>query len=402
VLSFTLALTFGTGILFGLAPALQVSKPELHTVMKQDSPGAGGSRRGGRLQGTLLGVQVAVCMVLVIGAGLLLRGLYATQTVAPGFVYREVAYASYDLESAGYDPEAAAVFQRRLIEQVGALPGVETAAYALREPLSSGRTPVTIRLPGQDENDWQPAELNAVTPGYFSLVGIPIARGRTFTDAELASEAPVAIVTDTTARNYWPGRDPIGQTLLWSFGPDQAVRLQVVGVAGDAQVTSLGRIEPYYVYVPAAPRWGDLELLLRSRADFASTASAVRAAVRTLDPGVAVRVSPLEANLEYWQNLSGSVTALAASLGALALVLASVGIYGVVSYSVSRRVREIGIRMALGAGARNVLGLILRQTMRPVVVGGAAFFVLGVALAAGVLAGRRATEADPVATLRYE
>lgn len=433
VLSFALALAFGTGILFGLAPALHVSKPELHSMMKHDSPGVGRSRRGSRLQGTLVGVQVTVCMVLMIGAGLLLRGLYATQTVDPGFAYRDVAYASYDLESAGYSPDEAAVFQRRLKDLANALPGVDASAYAVREPLSSGRTQATIRLPGQDRNEVQRAELNAVTPAYFSLIGIPIVRGRTFTDAELANDATVTIVSETTAGNYWPGQDPVGQTLLQRTGPDQEISLQVIGVARDAQVTLLGQIDPYYVYLPATPRWGDLELLFRSRSDFGSTASGIRAAVRALDPGVAVRVSPLEANLEYWRNLSGSVTALAASLGLLALVLASVGIYGVVSYFVNRRFREIGIRMALGARSSDVLGLILRQTMRPVVagaligvaaavaasrilssvlfgvspvdpiaLGGGAVLVLCVALAAGLLAWRRGTRADPARTLHCE
>jgi ABC-type antimicrobial peptide transport system permease subunit len=314
------------------------------------------------------------------------------------------------------------------MEQVSAVPGVEAVAHARREPLSSGIAPAMIRLPGQNQS--RRAELNWVTPGYFSLVGIAIVRGRTFTDAELANDSRVAIVTETTARNFFPGQDPIGRTVLNETG----IAFRVVGVARDAQVTSLGTIDAYYLYLPATPRvLPRLELLVRSRADFGSTASAIRAAVWALDRGIVVRVSPLKANLEYWQNLSGSVTALAASLGTLALVLASVGIYGVVSYFVRRRFREIGIRMALGARSRDVLGLILRQTMRPVVVGavigvvaaavasgilssvlfgvnpvdpvslgGAALFVLGVAFAACVLAGRPALGSDPLATLRHE
>lgn len=434
VLAFTLALTFGTGMLFGLAPALHVSKPDLHVVMKQDSSASGaGSVRGGRLQGTLVGVQVAVCMVLMIGAGLFVRALFAAQTVDPGFAYRDVAVASYDLASAGYDPGRAAAFQRQLVEQVNALPGMEMIAYA-QPPLSADSTPVRIRLSDQDVSQSRTGQLNSVSPSYFSLVGIPIVRGRTFTDAELVDDARAAIVTETTARNYWPGQDPIGQTLLWSITPDQEATAQVVGVAKDAQVTSLGQIDAYYLYRPAAPRaLPYVALLVRSRAGFASTASGIRAIVRELDRGVAVRVSPLEANLEYWRNLSGSVTALAASLGALALALAAVGIYGVVSYFVSRRLREFGIRMALGASVRSVLSLILRRTMRPVAIGavigvaaavavsgvlssvlfgvspvdpaglgGAAIFVLGVALAASVLAGRPATRSNLVATLRNE
>jgi predicted permease len=432
VLSFALILTFVTGIVFGVAPALRASAPDLHAVMKQDSPGGG--QRGGRLQGTLVGAQVTVCIVLMIGAGLLLRGLYATQTVDPGFVYRDVVVAAYDLEGGGYDPEKAAVFQRQLLERVSALPGVESAAYALQEPLSSDTSSAPVRLPTSGQDDAPQAVLNTVTPGYFSLVGTPIVSGRNFTDADLANAADVAIVSEETARRYWPGQDAIGQTLVMRRFSGDEVALQVIGVARDAQLTWLGQVDPYYLYLPATTRMQTLlELLVKSRADYRTTAAGIEASVRTLDPGLWVRVNPLEANIEWSRNLSRIVTALAASLGALALVLAAVGIYGVVAYFVTRRFREIGIRMALGAKSRNVLGLILRRTMRPVLIGaavgvgagaglssvlssvlfgvspvdpagliGAASFVLFVALMAGALASRPATRVDPMVTLRHD
>jgi predicted permease len=429
VLSFTFALSFGTAILFGLAPALHMSKPDLHMAMKQDSSGAG-SRRGGRLQRALVGAQVAVCMVLMLGAGLLIRGLYASQTVDPDFIYRGVVSASYDLESAGYDADGAAVFQRRLLEQVQTLPGVESAALVWQAPLNTGTIAAPVRLPSQSEDEAREVELNAVTPGYFSLIGIPIVRGRTFTDDEVANDAPVVIVTEATARNWWPGQDPIGQALLNRMG----VELRVVGVARDAQVSTLGAVDDYLVYLPPSSQLLPLlGLLAKSRSDFGSTAAGIRSAVRAIDPAVPVRLGPLEDNLELSRSLSALVTSLAALLGTLALVLASVGIYGVVSYFVGQRLREIGIRIALGARPRDVLGLIMRQTMRPVVIGaalgvagafaasgvlssvlfgvspldptglsGAAAFVLCVALAAGVFAGRRAMRVDPMTTLRQE
>jgi predicted permease len=433
VLVFTLLLTFVTGAVFGLAPALQVSAPDLGAVIKQDSPG-GGHRRGGRLQGTLVGAQVAVCIVLIIGAALLLRGLHATQTIDPQFAYRDVLVASYELESGGYDAGEAAVFQRNLLERVSALPGVEAAAYALREPLGSDTSLAPIRLPSEAAEDVQRAQLNVVTPGYFALVETPVVRGRDFTDADIANAADVAIVSEETARRYWPGRDAIGETLVMRRFSGEEVAVQVVGVARDAQLTSLGQIDPYYLYLPATtPVQTFLVLLVKSRADFRSTSAGIEAAVRALDPGLWVRVTPLEANIEWSRNLARIVTTLAASLGSLALLLAAVGIYGVVAYFVTRRLREIGIRMALGAQSRSVLGLILRRTMRPVAIGlgigvavglavsrvlasvlfgvspldpvgliGAVSFVLCVALAAAALAARPATRVDPMTTLRSD
>ena len=431
VLVFTLAVMLLTGLSFGLAPALQVSKPDLHAIIKQDTPQAG-SRHGGRLQGTLVGVQVAVCMVLMIATVLLLRGLNAAQTIDPGFGYDDVAVASLDLLSAGYDDAEAAQFQRRLLDEINALPGVEAAAYAVLEPLRADSEDAAVRPPSQDS--FRVIPVNAVTPKYFDLVDIPIVRGSTFAGADLDATASEIIVTEMTARNFWPDRDPIGETLLLAAGSGEPLSLTVTGVAADAQVTSVGAIEPYYVYFAAGSRVARLlQLLVESRAGFAPTAASIRNAVQRLDPGVVVDVAPLEANLAYWRSLSGIATALSGALVLLALVLASVGIYGVASYFIGRRTREIGIRMALGAGRREVVALIVKRTMRPVVAGavagvaaavgvstalsgvlfgispydpagiaGAVLCVLGVALAAGLLPARRAARTGPLAALHHD
>jgi predicted permease len=430
VLTFATVLTLGTGILFGLLPALRVSKPDLNAVIKQDSAGTGSGRRGGRLRGTLVGVQVALSMTLMIAAGLLLRGLYSTYATDPGFDYRDVAYVTLEFGGTEYTPQGAGTLRQRLMEEVKALPGVDAVAYAMREPLGEGGSRDEIRLPGWGENETRRAELNAITPGYFSMLGLSIVRGRAFTEAESANAGRDAatrpvIVSETTARNLWPDGDALGRTLLRGD-----ITLQVVGVAADAQVTTLGQIDSYYVYEPAQTAGS---LLVKTRTNFAVTASNIRAIVRAHDPTLIPRVRLLEANLEWWRGVSGIISTLGAGLGALALVLASVGIYGVVSYSVTRRSREIGIRLALGAGSGNVLGLMLRQTMSPVIVGatigvaaasaisgilssvlfgvspadpiglgGAALLVLGVALAAGVMAAGPVTRADPTAALRHE
>ena len=423
---YALALTIGTGLVCGLAPGLQASRTDLSTVIRQDAASA--RRGGGRLRGTLLGIQVALSMALMIATGLLLRGLYTTYTIDPGFAFRGVVHLSFGTDG------GPAILDRQMLEEVGALPGVEAAAYATLTPLGEANTGFGIRLPGESEDQIRLAQADAVTPGFFSVLELPIVGGRNFTEAESASagreaETRPVIVSETTARNLWGERDPIGRALLTEDLTEDTT-LEVVGVAADARLGALGEIDPYYVYFPR--REGG-ELLVRSRAGFATTASGILAIVRARDPGLPARVLPLEANLAWYRGVSGMVTTLAGGLGALALALAAVGIYGVVSFVVTRRYREIGIRMALGARAHQVLGMILRQTMRPVVVGaligiaaasalsrilssalfgvspadpvglgGAALLVLSVALGAGVMAARPATRADPTVVLRHE
>ncbi|HEY9464825.1 MAG TPA: FtsX-like permease family protein, partial [Vicinamibacterales bacterium] len=429
VLSFAVLLTLGTSLVFGLLPALYVSKADLNGVIKQDAAGAGSSRRGRRLRGTLVGVQVAVSMVLMMATGLLLRGLYTTYTIDPGFTYRGISFLSFGTE---YGP--ATLVNQRLMDQVAALPGVEAVAFAAQTPLGESMMGAAVRLPGESKQAQRFAELDAVTPGYFSLLNIRIVRGRNFTDAESANAAqqrgtrPV-IISETAARTLWGEADPIGRTLLQDDMRVGDITLQVVGVAADAQLTALGTVVPY-IYQVGQP--GGV-LLVKSRADFAATASGIRSIVRASDPSVAFRVLSLEGNVAWWRGVSSIVTTLGAGLGVLALVLASVGIYGVVSFAVSRRYREVGIRMALGATALDALRTILRQSLRPVVIGavigiiaasgvsrilssvlfgvspadliglgGAALFVFAVALAAGVIAARPVTRTDATAILRYE
>ncbi len=265
-------------------PALHVSKPDLNTAIKQDAAGAGSGRRGGRLRGALVGVQVALCMVLMIATGLLLRGLYSTYAVDPGFTYHDVAFLSF-----GTDYGPGTVLNRDLMDKVAALPGVEAVAYAAQTPLGESSMGVAIRLPEQQEkSDQRFGEMDAVTPGYFSLLGIRIVRGRNFTEAESANADPDArtrpvIISETTARNLWGDADPIGRTLL-----RDDITLHVIGVAADAQLSALGTIDPYYVYEPRRP--GGM-LLVKHRTGFgATTASSLRAMVRAIDPSLAFRV----------------------------------------------------------------------------------------------------------------
>jgi ABC-type antimicrobial peptide transport system permease subunit len=240
----------------------------------------------------------------------------------------------------------------------------------------------------------------------------------------------VAIVTETTAQKFWPGEDPIGKILREGDKTD----LQIVGVARDAQVSHLGETPKLYVYLPAGPReQSRLQLMIHGGGGFAAVAAGVRSAAAELDPDVVVDVTKFEDNLETWRVPARIVAGLSGSLGALGLLLAAVGVYGVVAYAVSRRTREIGIRMTLGADGRDVMSLMLRQSMRPVLIGGAigiagcagvswvlssmlfgisardpiAFvfvpmFLLGIALLASYIPARRATKVNPIVALRYE
>jgi putative ABC transport system permease protein len=427
---FATGLTVATVFVFGLIPALQASKPDVQSALRQEVAIARG-RTAGWLRGSLIGVQIAVCMVLLISAGLLLRALYAVQTVEPGFDYHDVVVVPFDKRVLGAD-ERAAAFRRELNERIAALPGIKGTAQVGKTPLSPGRRQTMLRLAGQDQ--WHEVDVNTVSPGYFSLIGIPIVRGRTFEAAELVDSPRAAIVTEETARRYWPREDPVGRTLVMNVGQNEEAQLEIVGVAKDARVTGVAETASSYIYLPAGPREERLlDLLVRSETDFAGLAAAVRAIARELDPAVVVRVNRLEENLDFWRTLSRLTAGLSGSLSLLALALASIGVYGVVSYVVSRRRREVAIRIALGATAGAVQRLIVRQTLRPVAIGvvigmvasaaasrilqailfgispfdpvafiGAPLFLLGIACGATLLPIRQVLRMDPITTLRYE
>jgi macrolide transport system ATP-binding/permease protein len=427
VLGYAFLLTVITGVATGLAPALQASRADVNTGLKEGDGGLGG-RGGGWLRHSLVAVQVAVCMILLIAAGLLLRGLYFAQTVDPGFTMSGIAVASMDLRTQGFKEEPAAAFERRLKEKVAALPGVDGIAEARQTPLNDNHWVTSFSIPGKPAE--YEVENNVISQGYFSMIGIPIVRGRDFTEQEVRTGANVAIVTEATARKFWPGEDPIGKILREGDKSD----LQIVGVAKDAQVSHLGESPKLYVYLPAGPKeQSQLQLMIHGGGGFAAVAAGVRSAAADVDSDVMVDVTKFEDNLENWRVPARIVAGLSGSLGALGLLLAGVGVYGVVSYAVSRRTREIGIRMTLGADGRDVMRLMLRQSMRPVLIGGAigiaacagvswvlssmlfgisahdpiAFvlvpvFLLSIALLASYVPARRATKVNPVVALRYE
>ena len=426
---YSLVLTAATGIVFGLAPALHATRQELSTAMKGDGgESTGRLASGGVLRNTLVAVQVAVCMVLLIAAGLLMRGLHLAQTVDPGFEMKGITQAQFNLPSQGYSAEKAGAFQRELVARVADLPGVDEVEQARVTPLSHDFLGTELTPAGATQEEQ--FEFNLVSPGFFTMLGMPIVRGRTFTEAETRSDAPVLIVTESTARHLWPGQDPIGKTLLEGGKKE----LEIVGIVRDSQASHLGQTDGLFFYKPAGPAEQErLELLVHSKSSDTSTAKGIREAARALDADLVVDVTRLQDNLENWRAPSRIVAALSGVLGALALLLASIGVYGVVSYTVSRRIHEIGIRMTLGASGKDVIRLLLGQALRPVVIGalvgiagcaavsqvlagvlygigshdpiafaGVPIFLLGVSLVASYLPARRGARVDPAVALRYE
>ena len=296
VLAFALLLTLLTGIAFGLIPALLSSRLDLNTAMKGDGTSSVSGKKSGRfLLNALVGAQVAVCMVLLLAAGLLLRGLYYAQTVDPGFDEKNVAEMFLNLRVQGYDEHHATAFIGRLRERIQGLPGVVEVAQAECAPLSHDFSGDHFTVPGRA--DKVGIEYNHVSANYFSLVGIPIVRGRGFTPTEGRNPSGV-IVTESTAQRLWPGEDPLGKTLRGSTGGDYSV----IGVAKDAQVAHLGKLDTSYLYFPAGPEADSRSyMLVRYATSFKDVSNGIRHAVKSLDPDVSVDVTKLEDNLEIWR-----------------------------------------------------------------------------------------------------
>jgi predicted permease len=430
VLAYALAISMVTAIAFGLVPALQTTRPDLITALKLEGSGVSGNRIArGKLRGILVATQVSVCLVLLIAAGLLGRGLQSAQSIDPGFSMSGVAAASFDLEQQGYDEARSFAFHRQLMERVSSIPGVDAVSQAVVVPLEASSYGGAIEIEGMA--DRQQIRFDNVSPAFFSLMGISIIRGRGFTEVEGRAGAPVVVISEATAKTFWPGKDPLGKT--FRMGKEKTL-FEVIGVANDIRSRDLAHVESTFFYFPAKLEYqSHMHLLVHTNASLPGLLKLIRDAAHSLDPNVIVTAKPLEENLKLWRSASLILASLTGVLGFLGLLLASLGIYGVVSYAVSGRIREIGIRMTLGANPKGIFGLILSQAMRPVLWGiaigfavcagasrlmsvmlygvspldpltfvGVALFLATVALVACYLPARRATRVDPMEALRYE
>jgi predicted permease len=362
VFMFTLLLALITGVIFGLAPALQLTRPELRI-------------KRSRLRSFLVASQVAVSMVLLISAGLLVRGLLKSQVADPGFETRSVFMVFFDR---GVSQSDAATLQKRVLARLAELPELRSVALVNAYPLTGTWTPPMMAgsVTGR-------TLANRVGPSYFETLGVPILAGRNFTEQESERAAPLAVISESGARKFWPGESPLGKRFKLDMNfRGQLSEFQVIGVAKDVRTAQLSRVDPSYVYLTdtSAKLNG---ILIRTRGDAKTALAAVRGAIegvdRTIPPSLSM-ISLEDGPLRLQKLMTGAYTAFAVLLATLALSLAAVGIYGVMACLVSQRVREIGIQMALGATGSDVLKRVVGRGLRPVFIGAA----LGLTGAAGV------------------
>ncbi len=437
VMLFSLLVSLATGIAFGLMPALQASKPDLVTALK-DTTSQAGYRRS-RLRSGLIVVQIALSLVLLVAAAVVVRALL-TQTVNPGFQIGNGLTMSVDLGLQGYDETRGREFQRRMVDSVSSMPGVRSASIADFLPLSLNYSGNGIYLEGQEPvrgADVPTAMVATVGVKYFETMGIPLLQGRDFSEQDKKDTPQVAIVNEAFARNFFPGTDPaqaaIGKRI--SFKSVQGPFVQIIGVAKDGKYFNIAEEPRPFVYSSLLQNYSTQTILIaRTTFDSNSMIGPVRNEVQKLDPSLPIfDIKTMSEHMRLSLFPARIAATVLGGFGLLAVTLAIIGIYGVTSYSVAQRTREVGIRMALGASQAHVLKLVLGQgivlvgigsvigivasvaltrlmsgllfgvtSTDPLILIAVPLLLAGVALGACFVPARRATRVDPMIALRYE
>jgi predicted permease len=432
VLVFTLALSFLTGVLLGLLPGLQATRPDLIPALKNESA-LGGYRRS-RLRNMLVVAQMSLSLVLLLCAGLVLRGLQRAQQIDPGFNPRNAVEVSFDLGLQQYDRERGREFQRQALERARSLPGLQAAALTARPPLGSNQLGKGVFIQGDEPKNANRAPIvltTSISLDYFRTMETRLLQGRDFTAQDVAQSPPVAIVNEAFARRFWPGENPIGKRFNFTTGN----WIEIVGVAQDGKYSSVDEKPESFVYLPLAQNYeSKVTLIARGAGDPHLLTATIRKEIHGLDENLPLYDA--RTMLEHMElPLQPALIAATAlgGFGALALLLAAVGVFGVMSNAVTQRTREIGVRIALGAGSMEILKLIVGQGALLVGIGvviGLGAAVLGTRLLANYLFGlsaldpltfvgvtalltataflacylpaRRATKVDPMVVLRQD
>jgi predicted permease len=453
IFAYTFLLSCGAGVAFGLSPALQASRADVNSALKEEGSAFGQRVSKARLRALLIGGQITACLVLLISSALLLRGSQRALKIDPGYESRHIVWMEmYDPANLHYSQARLLQLNRDIIQGVAALPGVQSVTQASRGPVGGIRwvpvAPVDAATsPLEKGGSEQPAAgYSYTTPNYFESLSIPIVRGRNFTAREAEGQSPVVIISEATARRFWPSEDAIGKRMrigsdkgTMSFPGEKEPFIassEVIGIARDVRSLDLRKVDESYLYLPLSQskQWTGT-LLVRTAGDPRSLLPAIGQEVRRLDANLPVIAAPLNTmiSMDPYFVVSRIGGVLASIVGALGLLLACMGVYGMVSYSVAQRTREIGIRMALGAKDIQVLGLVIREGLRPIAGGiivgiafsagvsrlmtatlfglrsmdavsfaGVSLLLGGIALVATWLPARRATHVDPMVALRYE
>jgi putative ABC transport system permease protein len=453
VFAYTLFVSCAAGIAFGLTPALQASKADVNSALKEDSSAFGHRLSRWRLRGLLIAGQMAACLILLISSALLLRGSQRALNIDPGYESRHILYLEmYNPANLHYSQPRLLQLNRDLIDRIGSLPGVRSVAQASRGPVGGIRwVPVaplgknlsnTPTIAGESPS----SGYSYVTPNYFKTLNISIVRGRTFTIREAHAQAPVVVISEATAHRFWPNENPIGK--LIRIGSDKGsmsfpgendpfiAGSEVIGVARDVRSMDLRKIDESYLYIPLSQsrQWTGT-LLVSADGNLSPLVTAIGREVRRVDANLPVIAAPLNTmvSMDPYFVVSRMGGLLATIVGALGLLLACLGVYGMVSYSVAQRTSEIGIRMALGAQGVQVLRLVVSEGFRPILAGvvmgvlasagvsralsatlfglspldpfsfaGVSLLLIAIALLATWLPARHATEVDPMVALRHE